>query len=71
VDLGIGYWVADWPDGFAAERLPDVAGSFAGRDDAPACLVEVSGIGQAFRIGLADAEGTARVSGPPPVLPPW
>ncbi len=29
VDLGIGYRVADWPDGFAAERLPDVAGSFA------------------------------------------
>src|SRR5580692_801230 len=34
VDLGIGYRVADWPDGFAAERLPDVAGSFAGRDAA-------------------------------------
>jgi maleylpyruvate isomerase len=57
------------PDGFVAERLPDVAGSFAGRDDAPACLVEVTGTGQAFRIGPADAEGTARVSGPPrPVL---
>ena len=57
VDLGIGYRVADWPDGFAAERLPDVAGSFAGRDDAPACLVEVTGTGQAFRIGPRGRRG--------------
>jgi maleylpyruvate isomerase len=71
VDLGIGYRVADWPDGFAADRLPDVAGSFVGRDDAPACLVEVTGTGQAFRIGPADAEGTARVSGPPRTVLAW
>ena len=71
MDLGIGYRVADWPDGFAAGRLPDVAGSFAGRDDAPACLVEVTGTGQAFRIGPADAEGTARVSGPPRTVLAW
>ena len=71
MDLDIGYRVADWPDSFAAERLPGVAGSFAGRDDAPACLVEVTGTGQAFRIGPAGAGGEARVSGPPRALLAW
>ncbi|HET9895677.1 MAG TPA: maleylpyruvate isomerase family mycothiol-dependent enzyme [Streptosporangiaceae bacterium] len=63
VDLGIGYRVADWPDGFAAERLPDVAGSFAGRDNPPACPVEVTCTGQAFRIGTAEADCAARGQG--------
>ena len=44
-------------DSFVAERLPGVAESFAGRDDAPACLVQVIGTGQVFRIGPAAAGG--------------
>ena len=60
VDLGIGYLVADWPDSFVAERLPEVAESFAGRDDAPACLVEAAGTGQAFPIGPAGAGERSR-----------
>ena len=71
VDLDIGYRVGDWPDSFVAERLPGVAESFAGRDDAPACLVQVTGTGQAFRIGPAGAGGEARVSGPPRALLAW
>jgi maleylpyruvate isomerase len=71
VDLDIGYRVADWPDSFVAERLPGVTASFAGRDDAPACLVEVTGTGQVFRIGPAGAGGTVRVSGPPRTVMAW
>jgi len=71
VDLDIGYLVADWPDSFVAEWLPGVAESFASRDDAAACLVEVTGTGQAFRIGPAGAEGMVRVSGPPRTLLAW
>src|SRR5947207_78614 len=39
VDLAAGYRPADWPAGFVADALPRVAGSFAGRQDAPSCLV--------------------------------
>ena len=72
VDLGIGYQVADWPDGFAAERLPGVARSFAGRDDAPACLVEVTGTGAGVpdrpRGRRGDGPGVRAAAGPAPVV---
>ena len=53
------------PAGVAAALYDETPESFAGRDDAPACLVEVTGTGQVFRIGPAGAGGTVRVSGPP------
>jgi len=71
VDLGIGYLPGDWPDSFVAERLPGVAESFVGRDDAPACLVEVAGSGQAFPVGPAGAQERVRVSGPPRTVLAW
>jgi len=53
VDLAAGYRPADWPAEFVAASLPEVAGSFAGRDDAPSCLVHADGSDLAWRIGPA------------------
>jgi maleylpyruvate isomerase len=60
VDLAAGYSPADWPDDFLAEALPGVAESFAGRDDAPRCLIWAEGAKDSFRLGPEQA-------GPPPV----
>jgi maleylpyruvate isomerase len=43
VDLAAGYSPGDWPEDFIAEALPRVAGSFAGRGDAPCCVVRADG----------------------------
>src|SRR5262249_5797098 len=52
VDLAAGYSPGDWPEDFIAEALPRVAGSFAGRGDAPCCLVRADGAPhQQFLIG--------------------
>ena len=51
VDLATGYRPADWPAEFVADNLPEVAGSFAGRDDAPSCLLRPDGSDSAWRIG--------------------
>jgi maleylpyruvate isomerase len=51
VDLATGYRPADWPAEFVAGNLPEVAGSFAGRDDAPSCLLRADGSDAAWRIG--------------------
>ncbi len=51
VDLAAGYRPGDWPAGFVTDALARVAGSFAGREDTPACLVSADGTGTAFRIG--------------------
>ena len=46
---------------FVADALPRVAGSFAGRADAPRCLLRAEGTQDLFRIGPEQA-------GPPPVI---
>ena len=51
VDLGTGYLPADWPAEFVADNLPEVAASFAGRDDAPSCLLRPDGSDSSWRIG--------------------
>jgi maleylpyruvate isomerase len=63
VDLGAGYAPPDWPAPFVADQLERAAWLFAGRDDAPACVIEVAGTGQRFPIGPAAAgRGTDAVT---------
>jgi maleylpyruvate isomerase len=45
VDLGTGYRPDDWPGEFVTASLPGVAGEFAGREDAPSCLLQPDGSG--------------------------
>jgi maleylpyruvate isomerase len=61
-DLGAGYRPSDWPAAFVADELERVAGNFAGRDDVPACLLELAGTGQRLRIGPGSAAGTGDVT---------
>jgi maleylpyruvate isomerase len=61
VDLAAGYSPGDWPEDFLSEALPRVAGSFAGRADAPRCVVRAEGTKDSFRIGPEQA-------GPPTVI---
>ena len=72
VDLAAGYTPDDWPAGFVAGLLPGVAGSFAGRDDAPRCLVWAEGTPQAYRFG-PEGDGPPRVviHGQPADLLAW
>jgi maleylpyruvate isomerase len=72
VDLATGYRPADWPAEFVAGNLPEVAGSFAGRDDAPSCLLRADGQDSVWRIGPSDP-GTPPVSvhGSPVELLAW
>jgi maleylpyruvate isomerase len=56
VDLGAGYEPGDWPAGFVQVTLARVAGDFAGRTDAPACLARPDGQDTAFPIGPASTE---------------
>jgi maleylpyruvate isomerase len=51
VDLAAGYSPGDWPEDFVADALPRVAESFAGRADAPHCLVWADGASHGYRIG--------------------
>ena len=60
-DLGTGYLPAAWPAEFVAENLPEVAGSFAGRDDAPSCQLRPDGSDSSWRIG-PDQPGAPPVS---------
>jgi maleylpyruvate isomerase len=72
VDLAAGYAPSDWPADFVADALPRVADSFAGRDDAPCCLVWAESAPRGYQIGPA---GTASppvvVHGPPADLLAW
>ena len=43
VDLATGYRPANWPEEFVTDNLPEVAGSFAGREDTPSCLLQPDG----------------------------
>ena len=72
VDLAAGYTPGDWPVDFVAGALPRVAGSFAGRDDAPPCLVWVAGTTTSFPIG-PDQAGVPPVTihGQPADLLAW
>jgi len=73
VDLGTGYLPADWPAEFVDDNLPVVAGEFAGREDAPSCLLQPDGDGFGLlRIGPErPAAPEVLVSGPPAVLLAW
>jgi maleylpyruvate isomerase len=76
VDLATGYRPANWPEEFVTDNLPEVAGSFAGREDTPSCLLEPDGGGFGrLRIGPAGPEQPATpgvfVSGPPVTLLAW
>jgi maleylpyruvate isomerase len=69
VDLDAGYGPPDWPPPFVADQLEWVMGQFAGRDDVPPCLLELSDTGQRLVLGPPAAPGQARegevtVSGP-------
>lgn len=76
VDLATGYRPADWPEEFVTDNLPEVAASFAGREDTPSCLLQPDGGGFGrLRIGPAGLERPATpgvfVSGPPVTLLAW
>jgi maleylpyruvate isomerase len=76
VDLGAGYGPADWPAPFVAEQLERVMDQFAGRDDVPPCLLELSDTGQRLVLGPPGAPGQARegevtVSGPAGLMLAW
>jgi maleylpyruvate isomerase len=75
VDLGAGYQPGDWPAGFVQETLARVAGDFAGRPDAPACLARPDGQDAAYPIGPGPASAglatPVTVSGPPATLLAW
>jgi maleylpyruvate isomerase len=64
VDLGAGYAPPDWPVPFVADQLERAAWQFAGRDDVPACVIEVAGTGQRFVLGPAAAPDRVTVAGP-------
>ena len=72
VDLAAGYSPDDWPADFVAQTLPRVAGSFAGRLDAPACQVQAAGSATLFLIGPEqDEPPQVVIHGPPGELLGW
>ncbi len=72
VDLAAGYRPADWPEEFVAGALPEIAASFAGRDDTPPFLLVADRWPQRLWIGPAQ-QGTPRtmVHGPPASALAW
>jgi maleylpyruvate isomerase len=80
VDLATGYRPADWPGEFVTDSLPEIAGSFGGREDTPSCLLHPDGgnfgllqIGPVGPVGPVGQPTTPRVlvSGPPADLLAW
>jgi maleylpyruvate isomerase len=72
VDLAAGYSPGDWPDDFLIEALPRVAESFAGRDDAPRCLIWAEGAKDSLRIGPDQAGApTVTIRGQPAEMLAW
>jgi maleylpyruvate isomerase len=73
VDLATGYRPGDWPEEFVTASLPGVAAEFAGREDAPPCLLQPNGSGLGpFQIG-PERPPTPQllVHGPPASLLAW
>ena len=58
-DLGAGYGPSDWPAAFVADELERVTGQFAGRDDVPACVLELADTGRRLRLGPGSAAAPA------------
>jgi maleylpyruvate isomerase len=70
VDLAAGYRPADWPEEFVRDNLPEIAGSFAGREDTPPCLLQPDDGSGPLRIG-PEQPAAPRVAGPPADLLAW
>jgi maleylpyruvate isomerase len=72
VDLAAGYRPADWPEDFVTATLPEVAGSFAGREDTPPCQLRPDGLSLWLQIGPErPAVPPVSVAGPPTELLAW
>jgi maleylpyruvate isomerase len=73
-DLCLGYGWQDWPQEFVQASFPRVAGSWAGRADAPPCWISTPGGGM-LPVGAAGEGGPASrcpvVTGPLPCLLAW
>jgi len=73
VDLATGYRPDDWPEEFVTASLPGIAAEFAGRQDAPSCLLlpDGSGLGP-LQIGPEQPAGQqVLVHGPPASQLAW
>jgi len=70
VDLGSGYEPAQWPEDFAVQSLERVSSDFS-KPTSPAVTLVSLDSGQTHRIGPAEAEPTARISGPTRDLLAW
>ena len=70
VDLGAGYEPGDWPADFVRVTLARVAGDFAGRRDAPACLARADDQDMAFPIGPATPVTASPVTASPVTASP-
>jgi maleylpyruvate isomerase len=71
-DLAAGYTPGDWPGDFVADALARVADSFAGRDDAPRCVLWPRGAPLGYRIGPeSGGSPPVMVTGPPAELLAW
>jgi maleylpyruvate isomerase len=71
VDLDAGYQPGQWPEDFAGEGLERVSQVFRAKPDCPAAVLVSLDSGQTHRIGPADAEPVARISGPTRELLAW
>ena len=72
VDLAAEYSPDDWPADYVAIALPRVAESFAGREDAPRCLVWAEGTPGLFRIGPEQGESPeVTIHGQPAEVLAW
>lgn len=71
-DLGLAYQPHDWPEEFVAAYFPVVARSWAGRSDAPPCLIWPTGGPEPLPVGPEGLEATGpMVTGPATDLLAW
>jgi maleylpyruvate isomerase len=70
VDLGAGYEPGQWPEEFAVQSLERVTSDFS-EPSCPAAVLVSLDAGRTHRIGPAEAEPTAQVSGPTRTLLAW
>jgi maleylpyruvate isomerase len=71
VDLGAAYEPVSWPDDFAVQSLEQVTEQFSGKPDCPAAMLVSLDSGRTYRIGPAEAEPAAQISGPTRALLAW